>query len=440
MRSRIKFSPAADLSVFRYKSLPVISVCILIVTLCCFFPGKQQAQSVPVLDSEEQEFLRLINEYRASYGLSALEPSISLTNAAKWMSTDMASKNYFSHTDSLGRDPFVRMAAFGYSYSTYKGENIAAGNEKAQATFNQWKSSSGHNSNMLNAGYKVIGIGRAYHSASTYRWYWTTDFGGYTDALIPAATPTPPPDPALDSDKDSIPDTVEPPEGRNPNYKDNDIFNLDRLFAMEQYRDFLGREGDSGGISYWTDALASRQITRAQEIESFYNSGECQGIYPPIARLYFAAFNRIPDYNGLMDWANAYRSGMPLTTIAQAFVDSAEFQVTYGNLDNSQFVTLLYKNVLGRDPDPGGYAYWTGQLSGGASRGEVLLGFSESQEHKTLSSDKVYVTMIYVGMLRKSPDQPGYEVWLRNLSSGQSRLTIIQNFLDSTEYRLRFLP
>ena len=37
----------------------------------------------------------------------------------------MASKNYFSHTDSLGRDPFTRMNAFGYSASAM-GENIAA--------------------------------------------------------------------------------------------------------------------------------------------------------------------------------------------------------------------------------------------------------------------------------------------------------------------------
>jgi uncharacterized protein YkwD len=41
-----------------------------------------------------------------------------------------------------------------------------------------WQNSAGHNENMLNENYRVIGIARVYSSNSTYRWYWTTDFGG----------------------------------------------------------------------------------------------------------------------------------------------------------------------------------------------------------------------------------------------------------------------
>jgi len=31
-----------------------------------------------------------------------------------------------------------------------------------------------------------------------------------------------------------------------------------------------------------------------------------------------------------------------------------KFQLTYGTLDDTQYVTLLYENVLGRQPDPDG--------------------------------------------------------------------------------------
>ncbi len=134
------------------------------------------------LDAEEAAFCRTINTYRAQNGLGSLRVSTSLTNAAKWDTTDMAQKNYFSHTDSLGRDPFQRMTAFGYNYRTAEGENIAAGNATAAATLNQWKASAAHNQNMLSSAYKVIGIGRSYSAAATYGWYWTTDFGGTTDA------------------------------------------------------------------------------------------------------------------------------------------------------------------------------------------------------------------------------------------------------------------
>ena len=58
----------------------------------------------------------------------------------------------------------------------------AAGYSAAQAVFNGWKASSGHNKNMLNPNFKVIGIGFATVSTAPYKYYWTTDFGGKVDA------------------------------------------------------------------------------------------------------------------------------------------------------------------------------------------------------------------------------------------------------------------
>src|SRR5438270_13258067 len=78
------------------------------------------------LDAEQSAFLTLINNYRAQNGAGPLQVSVALQQSSQWMSNDMAAKNYFSHTDSLGRDPFTRMAAFGYSYYP-AGENLAAG-------------------------------------------------------------------------------------------------------------------------------------------------------------------------------------------------------------------------------------------------------------------------------------------------------------------------
>jgi uncharacterized protein YkwD len=130
------------------------------------------------LEPEEAAFLALINQYRQSRGLAPLAINPNLTAAAEWMSQDMAAKGYFSHTDSLGRDPFQRMAAFGYTANTWKGENIAAGYQTAAQVMAGWQSSAGHNANMLNGNVTVIGIGRAYKAGSPYGHYWTTTFGG----------------------------------------------------------------------------------------------------------------------------------------------------------------------------------------------------------------------------------------------------------------------
>jgi uncharacterized protein YkwD len=129
------------------------------------------------LDSQEQAFLTLINNYRAQNGRAALSTSSDLNRSSTWLATDMATKGYFSHTDSLGRSPSTRAQNCGYGSGA--GENIAAGTswDTAQEVFDAWKGSSGHNANMLNSGYKQIGIARHYNANSPYKWYWVTDFG-----------------------------------------------------------------------------------------------------------------------------------------------------------------------------------------------------------------------------------------------------------------------
>jgi len=188
----------------RKENRPVKPLRMLLVASCAsiaalfavvFSAGStSQTSAAIVLDPEEQAFVTLINNYRAQNGVGALTIDPSIQGAAEWMSADMGQYNYFSHTDHLGQTPWTRMCNFGYCYSTYKGENIAAGYSTAAAVFEGWRNSPGHNANMLNANYKVMGIGRVVTLGSTYTTYWTNDFGGYVPPAQPAApTNTPAP-------------------------------------------------------------------------------------------------------------------------------------------------------------------------------------------------------------------------------------------------------
>ena len=220
-----------------------------------------------------------------------------------------------------------------------------------------------------------------------------------------------------------------------------DMFADSRLFAAQQYRDFLEREGDPGGVTHWAGQLDSGAMTRAQLVQTYFNSEEFQGSFAPIARLYLAYFLRTPDYGGLQYWIDYYRSGHTLAQISFEFSRSPEFDLQYGKLDNPSFVNRVYNNVLGRNADPGGLQYWTEQLHSGAmNRGQVMLAFSESPEFRGTSASEVFVTMIYVGMLRRAADNAGFMFWVNQLDQGASGLTLIQGFLDSQEYKNRFLP
>ena len=243
-----------------------------------------------------------------------------------------------------------------------------------------------------------------------------------------------------DIDVDGIPNGVELTEGRNALVKDNDIFANNRLFAMQQYRDFLGREGDAGGIQFYVDLLTAGTLVRGNVIENFFNSPEFAGTASPIARLYFATFLRIPDYGGLLFQIDAFKAGTPLTVIANNFTLSPEFTSRYGAISDAQYVVLLYQNILGRTPVQAEIDFHVNRLVTGATRGEVLVGFSESPEYQANTAHDVYVTMMYVGMLRRAPEQAGFDFWVAYMDAGNSGLALILGFLNSPEYHNRFLP
>jgi len=174
-----------------------------VVTLLAFCVVAILSAKIALSEHEDKksEFLELINRYRQENGMAPLKVSGALAVAAQLHSEDMAAQNYFSHTSLDGRTFVDRIRQAGYTYNTWLGENIAAGYDTAQAVFEAWRSSTGHNANMLNPNFVVIGIGIAYNSSSLYGWYWTTDFGGYDDSTkgdnSPPNTPQAPSGPTL---------------------------------------------------------------------------------------------------------------------------------------------------------------------------------------------------------------------------------------------------
>jgi alpha-tubulin suppressor-like RCC1 family protein len=253
-------------------------------------------------------------------------------------------------------------------------------------------------------------------------------------------------DPLLDEDGDGIPNGVEKTEGTSAFAKDNDLFSSTeasaRLFTMQQYRDFVGREADAFGLAFWTNAVFTGSWTRPAVIDAFLNSAEFAGFVAPVVRLYFATYLRVPDYAGLTFNAGLVRNGtVTLAQLADFFTSSPEFVALYGALDNTQFVTLLYANVLGRAPDPAGLSGWVALLNGGYTRGQVLLGFSDSTEYQAAMANEVFVTMMYSGMLRRTAEPGGFNGWLGFLDAGTfTREQVINGFFLSSEYRARFLP
>jgi serralysin len=170
----------------------------------------------------------------------------------------------------------------------------------------------------------------------------------------------------------------------------------DTAFITLLYKNVLGRDPDATELDNWMTALANGE-SRADIVLDFSESAENigltstsveQGLWlgndyaAQVARLYHAALDRLPDAAGLVGWTAALKSGVSLLEISKGFTNSEEFQQRYGALDNASFMTLLYDNVLDRQPDSAGLAVWTESMGSGKSRSDVIVEISESAEHQ----------------------------------------------------------
>jgi uncharacterized protein YkwD len=123
----------------------------------------------------EDQVAVLVNQERAKAGCGALRTDERLRTAARGHSTDMAQNGYFSHTGRNGSSFVDRIAAAGYPRSAAGGENIAMGYRTPAEVMDGWMNSEGHRENILNCGFKAIGVGVARDSGGAP--YWTQDFG-----------------------------------------------------------------------------------------------------------------------------------------------------------------------------------------------------------------------------------------------------------------------
>ena len=107
------------------------------------------------------------------------------------------------------------------------------------------------------------------------------------------------------------------------------------------------------------------------------------GITKFVSRCYSEVLGRKADTGGLNNWCGKILAAKnqkqeAINTASNGFFHSAEF--IKKNTTNEQYVTILYKTFLGREPDTGGFNNWVNKLKSGTSRDTVMMGFANSTE------------------------------------------------------------
>lgn len=97
----------------------------------------------------------------------------------------------------------------------------------------------------------------------------------------------------------------------------------------------------------------------------------------------------------------------------------------------------MYRDVLAREPDSEGRAYWLAQVAAGLNLQDLGTYFYGSQEYAAgAGSTGAYVTGLYNALLNRQPDAEGLSYWVGLIDSGQAAPPDVANgFYASVESR-----
>ncbi|HEX8070329.1 MAG TPA: DUF4214 domain-containing protein, partial [Pyrinomonadaceae bacterium] len=240
------------------------------------------------------------------------------------------------------------------------------------------------------------------------------------------------------------------------------------FFVRLQYLDFLAREPEAG--EPWTGVLnRCPDINTGPEVNTdcdriavsgaFFGSPEFQLKGTFVFLAHKAAFgsasnpNYVPAYVDFAADLRRVTGATPAEVFAKRldfaddFVTRPAFVARYGGLSNAQYVDTLLANVnaslSSADPTTGvSRNSLVNDLNAGTkTRADVLRLIADSNEVKQKQFVFAFVATEYYGYLRRTPDAGGYQNWLTYLAAHPNDFrTMVNGFLNSTEYRLRFGP
>jgi dipeptidyl aminopeptidase/acylaminoacyl peptidase len=237
-------------------------------------------------------------------------------------------------------------------------------------------------------------------------------------------------------------------------------------FVRQHYVDFLNREPDSEGFTFWTNEIEScgadaqcREVKRINVSAAFYLSIEFQE-----TGFFFYRFNLLNPYAtgdtpflatmravqeigegvivGQTGWENRLKSNK--LAFVQRYYDDDRLVLSFGRT-NAEWIDLLFQYVklyTGIDLSPAKHdAPIAGLDNGTETRPTAFVKVLDDPDFRDALFNQVFVLMQYYGYLRRDPDQDGFNFWLNKLNQFNGNYInaeMVKAFITSLEYRGRF--
>jgi hypothetical protein len=277
--------------------------------------------------------------------------------------------------------------------------------------------------------------------------------------------------------------TLGPPFSASITINDNDVAvganPIDNIsfFVRQHYIDFLSREPDPPGFSFWTNEIIGCgndpqciELKKINVSAAFFLSIEFQESGYFVYRTHKSSFGNLPgapvpvkfaDFlkdtqqigNGVQVGVGNWQAQLEANkqAYALAFVQRAEFVTAFPNsMTAQQFVDKLDANagfVLTPSEKTNLVALLGATPADINKRAQVLRSVVDDQDLRNAEFNRAFVLMQYFGYLRRNPndlpdsDFSGYNFWLGKLNSfggNYINAEMVKAFIQSTEYRQRF--
>jgi glucose/arabinose dehydrogenase len=173
-------------------------------------------------------------------------------------------------------------------------------------------------------------------------------------------------------------------------------------FVERMYFATLGRLPSAAELAFQVNVLAASSPSAL--FLSFFNSLEFNlgGRYA--AALYVALLDRDAEYGGWLFQRNALTTGVTNPpALADAFLNSEEFLLKFGPLNDESLVRFLYRFVLLREASPQEVGFHAAGLRSGISRAQLASAFLNSEEFRVGTGPRLTAFLLYALILQRDP-------------------------------------
>jgi hypothetical protein len=191
------------------------------------------------------------------------------------------------------------------------------------------------------------------------------------------------------------------------------------------YQAFLGRQPDDAGLEFWY-GLLDTGTPRESMVASFLRLPEHADL--AVANAYRQILHRDGEPGGVAYWSQFLQAGGSLDDLRALLYGSPEYLAASGGGTTAGFFDALYGSILHRAPDTAGRTYWTGLLDRGVSRVDVARAMLVLAEPV-----RVAVFDLYLHLFGRTPSAGELDFW-QGVWQTRGEFTVVAALAGSGEY------